>query len=143
MRTEAMTLVLAKLIPTRIEVEVAATFLVMFITMITPTSVYPQTTDDDGSTQKWCENKKDELKDRLLELILLAFTDGATYNMTVEISDTATILAAEIEEKMIDCVDYLTGSDMQTLQQMHNAAVFFTEMADTVLNAFGGSERNN
>jgi hypothetical protein len=37
---------------------------------------------------------------------------------------------------MIDCADYLTGTEIQTLQQMRDAAAFFTCMTDTLLKLF-------
>jgi hypothetical protein len=51
------------------------------------------------------------------------------------------------EEKMIGCADYLTSTEIQTLQQMRDAAAFFTCTCtpDTAIKLFtnprgGGSE---
>lgn len=114
-------------------------FIILIATTITTTSIYAQTntqTEGDESTQKWCENKKNELKDHLTDLMLLTFVKGATYNMIIDVRDKGNVLVTEISEKMIDCADYLTGTDMQTLQQMHDAAAFFACMGDTAINLF-------
>jgi hypothetical protein len=117
---------------------VCALMLVLMVTISTSAPVYAQTTGDMVSTQKWCENKKDELKDRLTDLVLLSFAEGATYNMVIDIRDKGNALVAETAEKMIDCADYLTGTEIQTLQQMHDAAAFFACMGDTILKIFLG-----
>jgi hypothetical protein len=65
--------------------------------------------------------------------MLSTFAKGATYGMTIDMRDKGNVLVAETAEKMIDCADFLTGTETQTLQQMHDASAFFACMADAVL----------
>jgi hypothetical protein len=103
-----------------------AAFILMFtlvITASTSASVYSQTTGDTESTKRWCEQKKDELKDRMTDFILLNFAKSA--NSTVAL-DMGVALANETTDKMNDCAPYLTGTEIQTLQQVVNVYAGFT-----------------
>jgi hypothetical protein len=120
---------------------VCALVLGLTITVVTSTHVYAQISGDETSTQQWCENKKDELKDRVADLMLVFFVPY-TSNMTIlDYIDKGNVIVAETEEKMIDCADYLTGSEIQMLQGMHDAAAFFVCMTDTALKSIQNYDR--
>jgi hypothetical protein len=41
------------------------------ITIVIPAQVYAQINGEETSTRQWCENKKEELKDRVTDLMLV------------------------------------------------------------------------
>jgi hypothetical protein len=57
----------------------------MLVTSSEWATVYAQTTGEPESTQTWCQNEKDELKNRFTDLILLLFKQVAALD---EIIDT-------------------------------------------------------
>jgi hypothetical protein len=104
---------------------------------MTTASVYAQTntqTEGEESTKEWCENKKDELKDRVTDLMLVFFAPSTSTMTFGDFRDKGNVLVAETAEKMIDCADYLTGTEIQKLRGMHDDAAFFICMTDAALN---------
>jgi hypothetical protein len=111
------------------------------ITMITSAQVYAQINGGETSTRQWCENKKDELKVRVTDLMLVFFAPSTSIMTISDFRDKGNVIVAETEEKMIDCADYLTGTEIQMLGGMHDAAAFFVCMTDIALKLFTeGSE---
>lgn len=80
--------------------------------------------------------KTRKMKDRLTDLMLLVFAKDGTGNTAIDIRDKGNVLIAETEEKMIDCADYLTSTEIKTLQAIHDAAAFAACTADAVLKIF-------
>jgi hypothetical protein len=103
------------------------------ITVVTSAHVYAQINGDETSTQQWCENKKDELKDRVTDLMLVFFAPSTSTMNIFDFIDRGNVLVAETAEKKIDCADYLTGTEIQLLQGMHNAAALFVCLTDVAL----------
>ena len=112
-------------------------FILMFtlvITASTSASVYSQTTGDVESTKRWCEQKKDELKDRLTDLFLFLFIPSPNFNDLLDMPHNADVLSAEIASKSTDCADYLTGTEIRTMEGMGSAARFVACAGDIIIN---------
>ena len=112
---------------------VAALIIAVVTNMSAP--VYAQITGISVGTKEWCEKKNDELKARLTDLMLSGFAKNSTYNTGIDIRDKGNVLVAETEQQITNCAEHLTSTEMQTLEQMYEASVFFSCLADTSLNA--------
>ncbi len=113
---------------------------VLIVTISTSGTVHAQSTEAIESTQTWCQNKKDELKDRFTDLILLLFKQGARLDETTDTRDKGKVLAADSYQRVLDCADYLTGTELQTMQQIHDGSIFATCMSESTLKYFGVPE---
>jgi hypothetical protein len=114
-----------------LDITIWALMLALTVTIFISPLVYAQTTGDIVRTEQWCEQKKDELKDRLTELMLFSFKKGVTLNEVIDMRDKGDALVVEAEQRMVDCADYLARTEMQTLQQVHDGAALFSCILDT------------
>ena len=103
------------------------------ITIVIPAQVYAQMNGGETSTRQWCENKKDELKDRVADLMVVFFAPSTSTWTFNDFRDNGNVLVAETAEKMIDCADYLTGTEIEMLRGMHDAAAFFVCVTEAAL----------
>ena len=57
--------------------------------------------------------------------MLSGFAKNTTYSTSIDIQDKGNVLVSETEQQIIDCADHLTSTEMQTLEHMYDASVFF------------------
>jgi hypothetical protein len=112
----------------------------MLVTSSTWATVDAQTTGEPESTQTWCQTEKDELKNRFTDLILLLFKQGAALDETIDMRDKGKVLAAEAYQRALDCADYLTGAELEIMQQIHDGSIFASCMSESTLRYFGVSD---